>query len=272
MSLDEFLDQEYDLSIRSKPGDTSYYRETVLYRHLNDRGLPLWRELYQGDLRRVVDSVDAEGAAHETITWKNVIRRFGNDEDPLGPAEPLTWADGYEYQFCVETPQPEWSIEGWPNDLIGWGVHCLVIDAHYEYDFLRSTEHGAIGKLRRIGDVVAPPDDERPFPIHFGPFIEVPAFTKRNLRTRFTGLTRKNGEACGILAFDMDASPFHMFMQGNRVDLTPRFSGTLTVRLDDGALEHGQFVEWVMTEGKMISPVYEISRIEKSDYESGSIE
>ena len=170
---------------------------------------------------------------------------------------------------AVSAP-PNRSIETFPNDLIGWGVHCLVIDAHYEYDFFRSTEHGAIGKLRRIGDVVTPPDNERPFPIHFGPFIEVPAFTKRNLRSEFTGLTRKNGEACGIISFDMDASPFYMLMDGNRMDLTPRFSGTLTVRLSDGALEHGRFVEWVIGGGTVISPMYEIWRIDETDYETGS--
>lgn len=270
MSVLELTSKEFDLRYRPAVGERNFYRESVCYRNLDEIGQVVSLDYYQGDLERVVDSVDGAGRVIETITWQNVVHATGDGPDgPLEDAESLAWANGYSYTFSAEEDEPHWSIEGWPRDLVGWFVHCLVIDAHYEYDFLRSVHHGAIDRLKRVGDVVVPPDNERGFPIHFPPLVDVPAFTKRELKTTFVGLTLLNDEPCALLEFDMDASPFIMTMDGGELKMTPRFSGTLTSRIRDGVLESGEFTEWVLGMGGSISPRYEIKRISAADYASG---
>jgi hypothetical protein len=269
MSELEVLQDDYDLSYRPDVGDTTFHRLDIVYRTLNDRGLPANLENFRGDLRRVVNAVEASGRVVETITWRNIARRVAEDGEHYGAPESFDWAKEIEYIFSAEDSHEDffnWDIDKLPRDLNGWNVLLLAVDAHFEFDFLRSERHGAITKLRRIGDTVVAPDTDKPFAINFAPLIECPAFTKRNMRTTFVGLTVRNGHHCALLSFDMDPSPFDMKFGEVDMQVTSTFSGTLTVRLTDGVLEHGEFLEWVFNGAACISPVYEITRIEQEDF------
>jgi hypothetical protein len=270
MSDFDILVDEHDLSYRPKVGDTSYYHLNIIYRSLDERGLVASRENYAGDFRRVVTSSDPS-RVDEQITWRNIIHRTGEGlTAPWTPTGTFDWAKEFSYAFSGEDDHEDffkWDFSGFPRDLDGWNVLLLAVDAHFEFDYLRSSRHGAIGTLRRIGDEIVGPDSDKPFRIPFLPLIEVPAFTKRNMRTRFEGLTLREGKPCALLSFNMDPSPFTMTMGGNEMQSTSTFAGTLDVRLTDGALEHGQFLEWVFTTIGVVSPMYEITRIEASGFE-----
>jgi hypothetical protein len=270
------LRKEYDLSYRPRVGATTFHRMGnrnimgMVYRNIDERGLVATRESYSGDFRRVVDSVEPSGRAIETITWTNICRRWADGDQDYGPAEKIDWAEGFEYTFSGEGTYDDFyaklDITDFPRDLLGWMAFVLVVDAHFEFDFLRSDRHGAISKLRRIGDTVVAPDTGEAYAISFLPLIDVPAFTKRNLRTTFAGFTVCNGADCALLTFDMDPSPFTILMGENEINSVSSFAGTLTARLDDGVLEHGEFLEWVFNDmGVCISPVYTIRRMQEAD-------
>jgi hypothetical protein len=268
----DFLEATYDLSYRPKVGDTSYYRLDIVYRTLDGQGLTAKKENYRGDFRRAVQSVEGSGRVVEEITWQNVARREVEGDADFGPLEPIEWAQGFSYPFSAEDSYKDfhWGYDSFPRDLVGWNVLLLTVDAHFEFDFLRSSHHGAIEKLRRIGDAVVTPDSGTPFWLGLPPLVDVPAFNKQNLRNTFQALTHKLGAPCGVIAFDMDPSPFEMDFAGTKVAVSSSFAGTLTVRLSDGALEHGEFLEFVfgMPDAVCVSPCYEIVRIDESEYGS----
>ncbi|MGH2785564.1 MAG: hypothetical protein ACRDJ1_09895 [Actinomycetota bacterium] len=271
MGTYEALQREFDLRYRPKAGDESFYRLDIVYRTLEELGTYSAREGNRGDFKRVVGSVDDAGAVRETITWNNVCRREAKGDEPFSPWEHLTWADGFEYPFSAEEPYDKfhWNYESFPRDQIGWFVLLLTVDAHFEFDYLRSTRHGAIERLRRIGDRVVSPDSNEPFWLGLPPIVDVPAFNKQNLRTTFEGLTTRNGHDCALLRFEMDRSPFEMVFGEERVKASSTFEGTLTVRLADGSLEHGEFLEYVFQSVGTVSPIYEITRIDEASYTKG---
>jgi len=271
MNTDDALRQEFDLRYRPKVGDESFYRLDIVYRTLEELGTYSAREGYRGDFKRAVDSVGSDGAVRETITWNNVCRREAKGDEPFGPWEHLGWADGFQYAFSAEDSYDDfhWNYEDFPKDQIGWFVLLLTVDAHFEFDFLRSTRHGAIERLRRLGDVVVAPDSNTPFWLGLPPIMDVPAFNKQNLRTTFEALTARNGHHCAQLRFQMDQSPFEMIAGGTTIQASSTFEGTISVRLDDGSLEHGEFLEYVFQSIGTASPIYDISRIDEASYLKG---
>lgn len=267
----DILNEEFDLRYRPQVGDTSFYRLDIVYRPLDDRGLPFNRENWRGTFRRVVDKVEDSGRVVETISWRNIQRRFVEGEGEFGAPETFDWAENISYSFSAEDGHEvvldSLDVDSFPKDLHGWNVLLLCVDAHFEFDHVRSEHHGAIGKLRQIGDSVVNPDHNRPFAIMFPPLIECPAFNKQDPRTSFMGLTMKHGEPCAVLGFEIGPSPFKMKFGEVDMESTSSFAGTVTQRLSDGAVEHGEFLEFVFSGGGVISPVYEIVRIDESEHE-----
>jgi hypothetical protein len=263
------LTRDFDLRYRPKVGDVGYYRLDIVYRSLDSLGAVTTRENWSGVFRRAVDAIDASGKVTETITWRDAGRRFADAGGQYGEREVQEWAEGFTYTFSAEDGYEDfhWDTENFPKDLYGWNVLLLQLDAHFEFDFLRSSRHGAIEKLTRVGDTVLTPDSNTPFWLGLPGVIDVPAFNKQNLRTTFVGLTRCHDAPCALLQFDMDTSPFSSEMMGMEIDSSSQFAGTLKVRLSDGALEEGEFLEWVFAMGGVINPSYTIERIDRSAFD-----
>ena len=274
--LTSVLDASYDLSYRPAPGSSGYYCLDILYRTLGDGGKVKGVENWRGGFRRRVDRVDPDSAVRETITWKHAVKRDRGADGPFGEWQALDFAEDFTYPFCAEDDYPKFQPDyaGFPRDEatwpLGWNVLLLTVDAHFEFDFLRSRRHGAIDRLRRIGDTCLTPDTDHPFRLELPPMVDVPAFTKRNLRNTFIGLAPAGGEACGIVAFGMDVSPFQMTIAGQTFDVSSIFRGTLTMRLDNGTLEHGEFDEFVMGAAGPVYPRYEIRRIDEPTWLVGT--
>ncbi|MGH2785565.1 MAG: hypothetical protein ACRDJ1_09900 [Actinomycetota bacterium] len=265
------LDQEFDLRYRPQPGDRSHYRLTIVYQPLTSLGARVHREEWAGDFERLVEAVDGQRVT-ETITWRHFSRRFADGDEEYGEAESFPWAEGLAYKFSAEDSYADfhWGYDHFPRDLMGFNAMLLTIDAHFEFDFLRSSHHGAIESLRRIGDRVVVPDTGTPFEIRFDPLIVTPGFNKQNLRTGFEGISQVDGEPTAIVSFDMDPSPFTMMLMENELSQSSTFNGILTIRLSDGALERGSFCEYVFNSGGCINAVYELTRIDEARYASGA--
>jgi hypothetical protein len=265
------LTQEYDLRYRPLVGDRSYYSLDIVYRTLGPNGTSDARENYRGFFSRDVESVDPSGKVGEKITWRHVAKRSAVGTGDYGAWEKLDYAENFTYNFSAEDSYEDfhWDYGKFPNDLFGWFAVLLTVDAHFEFDFLRSSHHGAIEKLRRVGDSVLAPDSGEPFRLHHGDVVECPDFNKQNLRTSFAGLTQVNGHPCALLRFMMDASPFTMSMMGAHIKASSTFEGTISVRLADGSVEHGEFEEFVFQETGPISPIYELVRLDQNQFEAG---
>lgn len=274
--LSSVLDAPYDLAYRPTPGSSGYYCLDILYRSLDAGGNVAEIENWRGGFKRTVDTIDPNGSVRETITWKHAGKRSRAAESPFAAWERLDFAQDFTYEFCAEDDyadfRPDYS--SFPNGKstwqLGWNMLLLTVDAHFEFDFLRSQRHGAIDRLRRVGDTCTTPDTGLPFRLTLPPMVEVPAFTKRNLRTAFQGLTQVDGVACGIVAFTMDVSPFQITIGAATSACSSFFRGTLSVNLGDGSLEHGEFDEFVAGTSGPVYPRYEIRRIHESTWHGGT--
>jgi len=277
--LKSVLDNTYDLSYRPASGDTSYYCLDILYSTLGEGGKVQSVANWRGGFRRTVDGIDADGAVQETIVWQRSGRRERDAGSPFGDEwEPLGFFEGFTYPFSAEDDYPDFQPDysGFPSDEagwpLGWNALLMTVDAHVEFDYLRSRRHGAIDKLRTIGDTCVTPDSDHPYRLALPPMVDVPAFTKRNLRNTFEGLGKVNGAACAIIAFTMEVSPFQMSIGGTAFDCSSAFRGTISVNLADGSVEHGEFDEFVMGAAGPVYPRYEIRRIDEAAWQGGTFD
>jgi hypothetical protein len=266
----EILDREYDLRHRPRSGEESYYRTEACYRLTGSDGLTVRRDSYVGDFMRLVESVE-DDVATETITWENVVRRWGLGDGPYEAPESIEWARGCTYVFspAIGLEDLNEKAKAFPHDMLGWNVFLLAIDAHVEFDLPRSSQSG-IDELRRIGDVhTVVPHGDGPG-IDFSPFITTSSFKVRSYDLRFAALTMCGGLACAVLeSLIRDRAAFDMTMGETAMVSSSELKRTIVSRLADGALERGTSVEWVCANGMWINPVYTIERISRVEFESG---
>lgn len=254
--MNTVLTQEYDLLPKYKKGDRRYFSLVILYKRLDQMGKVTEVTEHRGDIQRVVESVEANGKAYEVITWKNVAERTtSGDPGKFGPYKKSPWAEGFTYRFSAEDSYQDfhWNYKSFPQTREGYLTMILTVDAHFEFDYLRSSSHGAIEKLQRIGDEVEAPDNHQPFTLNFPPFVPKSHMQKNNVGLKFLGLTQVNGEPCAIVAHRQGPGYFSVdFAAGPNaaatMSITSSFWGNLFVRLSDGSLVHGDFIEQVRSQ------------------------
>jgi hypothetical protein len=258
-SMKSLLSDEYDLRPKYKKGDKRYYRLVILYKRLEPSGKILSMMEHRGDIQRVVETVESNGKAYELITWKNVASRETPEKSStLGPWKKQSWVEGFSYRFSAEDSHQKfhWNYQSFPKTMEGYLSLMLTVDAHFEFDYLRSSFHGAIEKLRRIGDEVEAPDSHLTFTIDFPPVVPSSHLQKRNVYTKFIGLTQINGEPCAILAHRQGPGEFSLNLATSPTttmshEITSSFWGNLMVRLSDGGLVHGDFIEHVRSQANI---------------------
>jgi len=273
--LSEALLREYHLKPKYRVGVKSHYRLTVTRNFLDNWGNVAQRNQWRGDFERLVKSVDAQGKAYEQITWQNVgYREAGGLETKYGSPQTLPLAEGFRYRFSAEdgyAAYPWDQYAGIPKTLIGYLFKELTVDAHFEFDFLRSSSHGAIEKLRHIGDVIRVPDNEQPFAINHPPVIMESHLQREQVYTSFLGLTEANGQPCALVDFRQGPQKFAWVREaegGKEADEMKSWQyGVLQVRLEDGQLERGDFAERGMLKvtppgAKEAQPAYVLSTFE----------
>lgn len=285
--LGEALRREYDLKPKYQAGAKRHYRLTVTRNFLDNWGNVAQRNQWRGNFERLVKSVDAQGKAYEQITWKNVgYREAGGLETKYAAPQTLPWAEGFRYRFSAEDGYVDYPWDryaGIPKTLIGYLFKELTVDAHFEFDFLRSSSHGAIEKLRKVGDVVRVPDNEQPFALNHPPVFTESHLQREQVYTSFLGLTEANGQPCALVDFRQGPQKFRWLRQteaGKEADeMTSWQYGVLQVRLEDGQLERGDFAERGMLKlvppgSKEAQPAYvldtfELERITAEEHAAG---
>jgi len=287
VKLKSYLTQTYDLKPKYKKGEVRYQRLVIVYNTLDPGGHIMNRNEIRGDLERRVESVLPDGKAYERITWKSRASRIGQGATgPYGPYQFHDWAEGFSYQFSAEDPYDKFysNYEKFPKTMPAYQALGHMVSAHFEFDFLRSSYHGAIEKLRKIDDEVEAPDNHQPFTINLPPMMPNSNIQKNNVRTRFIGLTYAGGEPCAIIAHWQGPGDFWIELAAGpgklqRIDMTSTFAGNLYVRLSNGSLVHGDFVEWVMAKLPGSTPEkpsygytrgdYNIDEISREEYLKG---
>lgn len=273
-TLQSFLTQSFDLKPRFTKGAKRYYRLVIVYKTLDSLGRVISRSEHSGNFERVVESVDASGKAYERITWRNAaIRNSPGAKDPYGPYKKLEWMEGFSYRFSAEDTHEQLSLDlsKFPRTMEGYQSYLLVIDAHFEFDYLRSSYHGAIEKLKRIGDEVEAPDSHIPFRLDYPPLIPNSDLKKKDVFIKFVGLTQVGGEPCAVISHRQGPGDFYLdFAMGTpapvRTEITSIFAGDLIVRLSDGSLVHGDFIEHVRSKLQPPGQANPMSGQARADY------
>jgi hypothetical protein len=265
--------RSYDLTPRYQKGQTSFYRMTQTVYFLSEAAV-LSRTRQSADFKREVVEVREDGSAVERITWRHYAMAVGQGrKGALGEPERPPWTEDFSYLFSAEDSHEDfhWDYSAIPVTAMGDGFMTYTINAHFEFDFLRSRAHGAIEQLRRVGDSVLVPDTDHPFDIRLRATPQAWTCIKRDHTLTFQGLSECGGHPCAVLEFwtwlDVVA---HLGEGEQKVDRQgfTQFDGHLYVDLRDGSLWKGDFNESVTlpilgATGKEVSRLYVEYRIER---------
>jgi len=250
-TIPQVLEKRYDLTPRYQLGQTTYYRFVQTIYLVGAAQEVLQRIQTSGNFQRQVVKLREDGAAVERITWRKFANLVGSGRTgPFGEPQTVPASENFSYLFCAEDSYENfhWNYESIPKTMLGDGFMMLSINAHFEFDFLRSRSHGAIHQLHRLGDRVVAPDTDRPFTIHSRAIPQSWTCTKRDLTLTFLGLSEVQRHPCALLEFwtwlDVDAELGSGTNRMQRPGHT-QFDGHLLVDLQDGSLWRGDFNEWV---------------------------
>jgi hypothetical protein len=261
-ALQKALSGQFDLKPKYTTGNQRYYRLWMTLEAFDPYGDLQARSQWRGDFQRVVESVDASGRAEERITWKNIgIRTWLTVEARYGAHEVLPWAEGFSYRFSAEDNYDEldWDYSSLPGEFTGRIFRtAFQVSAHMEFDFLRSSRHAAIEKLRRVGEVLRnPPEEGEVFSLDFPPLFTNSRIERKHVQVGLLGLTLAKGEPCALLDYQQGPQDFSWTELAGppegesshetvKVNLKSWQQGVFTVRVVDGSLAHGEFTEWHM--------------------------
>lgn len=278
VTAQQTTERSYDLTPRYQKGQTSFYRFTQTAHFLSETGV-LARTRQSADFKREVVEVREDGSAVERITWRHYAMATGpGRKGALSEPEHPPWAKDFSYLFSAEDSHKDfhWDYSAIPVTAMGDGFMTYTINAHFEFDFLRSRAHGAIDQLHRVGDSVLVPDTDHPFDIRLRATPQAWTCIKRDHTLTFQGLSVCGGHPCAVLEFwtwlDVVA---HLGEGDQKVDRQgfTQFDGHLYVDLRDGSLWKGDFNEWVTlpilgATGKEVSRLYVEYRIGRTTAEA----
>lgn len=244
-------EKSYSLTPRFRVGQKSAYRFVNRQFILSEGQGVVARVELSGDFERAVVEVKADGSAVERVTWRDFSSAFGQGRSgPLAKPEQPPWAKGFSYLLFAEDSHERfhWNYDSIPATSLGDQFMMHTVNAHFEFDFLRSRFHGGIDKLRRVGDRVKVPDTDRPFTIRLRALPLTMECIKRDHTMTFQGVAPCSGRKCAVLFFwtwldvtSRSGAPPNLL---ERSGFT-QFDGYLLVDLEDGSLHYGYFNEWV---------------------------
>ena len=266
-------EKSYTLTPRFRVGQKSAYRFVNRQFILGEGQGVVARVVLSGDFEREVAEVKADGSAVERITWRDFSSAFGQGRSgTLAKPEQPPWAKGFSYFFSAEDSHERfhWNYDSIPATSLGDQFMMHTVNAHFEFDFLRSRFHGAIDKLRYVGDRVKVPDTDRPFAIRLRALPLTMECIKRDHTMTFQGVAPCAGRKCAVLYFwtwldvtSRSGTPPNFL---ERPGFT-QFDGYLLVDIEDGSLHYGYFNESVTlptgTAGKELTRFYVEYEIER---------
>lgn len=280
------LAKDYDLSLNDQEGDVDYFQMKTIYYHGNHLGIMKDRDEVWGTFQREVLTVSQESFVAK-YTWKDV--RVGHSptiKEDITEWQSLSFAEGFTYEMDLYEPSFLLSSvdhTNIPKTLLGLRFWVKLMDAHAQFELLRTETHGGISEIKKIGDRVSTPGAHQEGGWDFPPMITDSTFANGDYDTMFTGLSIIDGKTCAILEYinadsrlssKMQVTPKMLFDQ----DGTSNFWGHIYVDLTSGKLIKGDLYEYVIVqvEGPPIPEpmrlferrIVEIEKITKEQYEN----
>jgi len=252
------LTREYDLSLKDKQGEVDYYKMKTIYYHGDSLGIIQNRDEYLASFKREVLKVDQDSHSVK-FTWKSC--KSGHSTKPHGEItewKPLAFSEGFTYQINFSDPDSFLSTvdtEPIPKTLVGMRFWVKIMDAHAQFELLRTEPHGAISKVKKIGDRITSPGAYQSGGWDLPPLITNSHFTNGGYETIFTGICLLEGKKCAVLEYINTDSTLSSKMQLNPEDVfetegTSNFWGHLYVDLESGKLIKGDLYEYVVAHVK----------------------
>lgn len=294
-SLKKALARPFDLKPRYRKGQEQYQRMWMTIEVLDPFGNLQARNQWRGDLHRVVRDLDASGRAREKVTWKSVgVRDWLLSAGRYKPHRTVPFAEGFTYDFSVEDDYSEldWDYSAIPRILLGRFFRvAFSVSAHLEFDFLRSSRHASIERLRHPGELLTdPPEGGKTFDLDFPPLFTDSRLERRHIQVGFLGLTLLDDAVCALV--DCKQGPQDFFWnelvqspgteagdQRFAVNLKSWQEGVFSSRIEDGSLVQGELTEWHMIKrvpaagGEPVAEhsrgIWSIREISAGDYAAG---
>lgn len=252
------LNAEYDLALRDKPGDISHYRMRTVYYHGNALGITYSTEILIASFKREVKQVE-EGVHLVEFTWTRAkIGTAKGLNENITEWKMLPYAEGFSYSINFAAPNFPGGVDfsPLPNDLDGMKFMVNVLDAHAQFELLRTEPAGGISRIKKPGDRISNPGANQGGPWNFNTFIQDSDFANGEYDTLFTGLGMADGRACAVLEYINSESRIK-----NKTQVTPEmvmeqestsnFWGHIYIDLETGKLLKGDLYEYVVTHVKM---------------------
>jgi len=282
-NLDETM-KEYDLSLKDKEGDVDYYKIRTVYYHGNAIGITQNRDELIAVFKREVLKI-LEDSHLVKYTWANSKLAHANSlKGEITDWKTLTFSNGFTYSLDLEDRRfPECiDFKPLPNSMDGFRFMVNILDAHAQFELLRTEANGNIGDLKRVGDRVVCPDAHQTAILDFPPFSTDSTFTNGDYDTTFMGIWNKDGKRLAVLEYNNSESkltntvnwnPQWAFIQRG----TSNYWGHVYIDLESGKLAKGDLFEYVVIEMKskgLENPLrlferrlIEIQKITKDEFE-----
>jgi len=252
------LNAEYDLALKDKPGDISYYSMRTVYYHGNALGITYSTEILTAAFTREVKKIE-EGTHLVEFTWRaaKIGMAKGLDEN-ITEWKKLPCAEGFSYSINFAAPNFPGGVDfsPLPSNLEGLKFMVNVLDAHAQFELLRTEPAGGISQIRKTGDRISNPGAGQGGGWDFNTFIQDSDFANGEYDTLFTGLAMVDGRVCAVLEYINSES-----LIKNKTRVTPQmimeqestsnFWGHIYIDLETGKLLKGDLYEYVITHVKM---------------------
>jgi len=286
-NIPELLSKDYDLSLKDKEGDVDYYRMKTVYYHGNALGIIQSRDELIGSFKREVLKTNQESFVAR-YTWKSLRAGHGTkSQEEITNWKLLSFAEGFTYELDLFDPGflSTFDIKNIPKTMEGMRYWVNIMDAHAQFELLRTETHGSISRIKKIGDRVATPGAHQTGGWDLPPLITESEFTNGDYDTLFSGISVVDGKTCAVLEYINSDSRLSSKMQMGpkmilKQDGTTNFWGHIFVDLKSGKLIRGDLYEYVVVliEGLPLpEPLrsferryVEIEKITKDQFESKS--
>lgn len=247
------LAAEYDLSLRETSGDVSYYKMRTVYYHGNSQGITHSRDELISTFKR--EAVKIENGTHLVgFIWKAAkIGHQAKLQDKVINWKILPYAAGFSYQLDFENLRFPSQIDfsPIPSTLQGMKFMVNILDAHAQFDLLRTESAGGISQIKRTGDKISNPGAGESTAWDFNTFIQDSDFTNGEYDTMFTGVCMVDEKKCAVLEYVNTESRI-----SNKTEVTPKitveqegtsnFWGRIFIDLETGILVKGDLYEYVV--------------------------
>lgn len=252
------LDAEYDLSLRETSGDASFYKMRTVYYHGNSMGVTLSKDELIASFKREVIAVE-KGTHQVEFTWKKAKIGYQTKlQEEVSKWNVLPYAEGFAYRLDFENLDFPGQVDfsPIPSTLEGMKFMVNILDAHAQFDLLRTESAGGISRLKKTGDKISNPGAGASTAWDFNTFIQDSDFTNGTYDTMFTGLCMAEGKRCAVLEYINAESLIKSKTQATpkmtvEQEGTSNFWGRIYIDLDTGQLVKGDLYEYVVVHVKM---------------------